>query len=317
LKSSLRKREITHPGEERLQVATLALEFKDGFVNVMGHRLYYKTIGEPSKGTVLCLHGGPGGSHWSTINMADMAPCGYKVVWYDQLGCGESARLSDYSDYTIEKASDEVEGVRRELGLGNCHIWGYSYGGCLALQTVLRHPRGFRSLTVASGYASAGELYDEVMKLVARLPPKIRDTIREYEAQGRMDNPKYAKAAGYFMRKHASDLKVVPYGLSISISGTNMELAKAMAGDSEAITTPATGTLARWDVRRDLRRVKVPTLVTVGARDFVTPKCAKTIHEGIRGSKLVVFEKSGHNAIEKERDLFMKTVVDFLGTVAG
>ena len=295
----------------------MVLDFKDGFVNVSGHRLYYKTIGEPSKGTVLCLHGGPGGSHWSAINMADIAPSGYKVVWYDQLGCGKSERLANYSDCTIEKASDEVEGVRQELGLGTCHLWGYSYGGCLALQAILRHPTGFRSLTVASGYASTNELYDEVMKLVAALPPKIRHVIEEYEAQGRTADPKYAKAAGYFMRKHVSDLKVAPYGLSIMMSGMNNGLAKALMGDTDAITAPVTGTLATWDVRRDLRRIKVPTLVTVGARDFVTPKCAETTHRGIRGSKLVVFRKSGHNAIEKERDLFMKTMIGFLGTVSG
>ncbi|HUI24258.1 MAG TPA: proline iminopeptidase-family hydrolase [Nitrososphaerales archaeon] len=295
----------------------MALDFKDGFVNVQGHRLYYKTIGEPSKGTVLCLHGGPGGSHWTTINMADIAPFGYKVVWYDQLGCGNSEDLAKYSDYTIEKASDDVEGVRQGLGLGTCHLMGYSYGGCLALQTILRHPRGFRSLTIASGYASSSELYDEMMKLVAGLPPKIRHTIEEYEAQGRMDDPEYAKAAGYFMRKHVSDLKVVPYSVSISRSKANNELAKALMGDTDAITAPVTGTLATWDVRRDLRRIKVPTLVTVGARDHVTPGCAETIHRGIRGSKLVVFRKSGHNAIEKERDMFMQTMIDFLDTVSG
>jgi len=59
--------------------------FDDGFVKVIGYRIYYKTIGQPSKGTILCLHGGPGGSHRSTINMADLAPLGYRVVWYDQL----------------------------------------------------------------------------------------------------------------------------------------------------------------------------------------------------------------------------------------
>ena len=57
-----------------------ALRFRDGFVRALGYRIYYKSIGEPSKGTVLCLHGGPGVDHWTEINMADLAPLGYRVV---------------------------------------------------------------------------------------------------------------------------------------------------------------------------------------------------------------------------------------------
>ena len=293
----------------------MALEFTDGFVRVLGHRLYYKSIGEPKKGAVLCLHGGPGGTHWTVINMADIAPFGYKVVWYDQLGCGKSERLASYSGYTIERAADEADEVRRRLGLGRCHLWGYSYGGALALQTIIRHPREFCSLIVSSGYASSEELYDEIMRLVARLPARIRRAITDYEARGKMDDPEYQRAAEWFLRRHFSDLRIPPYGLSITRASMNRDIAVAMNGDSEAITLPATGTLAGWDVRGELRGIHVPALVTVGARDHVTPGCARTIHEGIADSKLVVFRKSGHDAIFKERDLYMKAIIDFLDSV--
>ena len=90
----------------------MSLEFRDGFVRVLGSRIYFKSIGRSSKGTVLCLHGGPGGNHWSIIDMADLAPLGYRIVWYDQLGCNRSEKPRSYRNYTIEQSADEAEAVR-------------------------------------------------------------------------------------------------------------------------------------------------------------------------------------------------------------
>lgn len=294
--------------------SSLALAFHDGFVRVLGYRIYYKSIGRPSKGTILCLHGGPGVNHWTDINMADLAPSGYRVVWYDQLGCGKSEKPRSYRNYTIERAADEAEAVRRCLRLGRVHLWGHSYGGILALQTILSHPRGFISLVVSSGYASTAQWVAELRRLVSRLPTKTRMTIEASEAKGRFDDPRYKKAVAEFMRRHFSDLRVPPYNMAIATGNT--KIMRAMVGESEAITAPMTGSLASWNVKRKLKQMRVPTLVTVGARDLVTPACARTIHRGIRGSRLVRFRRSGHDALSKERDLYIETVRNFLDNVS-
>jgi proline iminopeptidase len=290
----------------------MALEFHDGFVRVLGYRIYYKSIGRPSKGTILCLHGGPGGSHWSLINMADLAPLGYRVVWYDQLGCGKSEKPKSYRNYTIERAADEAEAIRRRLHLGRVHLCGYSYGGSLALQTILSHPKGFMSLVVSSGYASTAEWLAEVRRLISRLPAKMRVAIETGEARGRFDDSRYKKAIAEFMRRHFSDLRVTPYNLTI---GTlNAKIHRAMMSDPEGFAV--TGNLASWNVKPKLKQIRIPTLVTVGARDLATPACARTIHRGIRGSRLVIFRKSGHDVLFKERDLYMETVRNFLENVS-
>ena len=288
----------------------MVLRFRDGFVRVLGYRIYYKSIGRPSKGTILCLHGGPGGNHWSCINMADLAPLGYRVVWYDQLGCDRSEKPKSYRNYTIERSADEAETIRRSLRLGRVHLWGQSYGGSLALQTILSHPEEFLSLVVSSGFASTAQWVAELRRLVSRLPAKTRVIIEASEAKGRFDDPRYQKAAAEFMRRHFSDLRVAPF--NFSMMGTfNARIMRTM-GVSEAITLPVTGSLASWNVVPKLRQIRVPTLVTVGARDLATPACAMTIHRGIRGSKLVMFRKSGHDALFKERELYIETVKNFL-----
>jgi len=289
----------------------MALRFRDGFVRILDYRIYYKTIGRPSKGTVLCLHGGPGVDHWTDINMADLAPLGYRVVWYDQLGCGRSEKPTSYRNYTIERSGDEAEAVRQHLHLGRVHMWGHSYGGCLALQTILNHPTGFRSLIVSSGFANTAEWLAELRRLISRLPAKMRMAIEAGEAKGKYDDPRYKKAMAEFMRRHFSDRRVRSWNAAMAT--VNTKIARTMMGDPEAF--PVTGNLASWNVTPKLKQIRVPTLVTVGTRDLATPACARTIHRGIRGSKLVIFRKSGHDALSKERDLYIDTVSGFLDNV--
>jgi len=291
----------------------MVLRFHDGFVSVLGHRIYYVSIGKPSKGTVLCLHGGPGYDHWTNINMADLAPFGYRVVWYDQLGCGKSEKPRSYQNYTIEQSADEVEAVRRSLRLGRVHLWGHSYGGCLALQTALSHPGEFLSLVVSSGFASTAEWVGELRRLISELPTEKRMAIEECEPKGRFDDPIYREAIAEFTQRHFSDLRVIPY--DVAITTRNNKIMKTMMGEPEALFT-MTGNLASWNVKRKLKQIRVPTLVTVGARDLVTPACARTIHRGIRGSRLEIFRKSGHDSLSKERDLYIETVRDFVDSIS-
>lgn len=290
----------------------VAFGFHQGFVRVLGHRLFWKSLGAGERGSILCLHGGPGGNHWFTMPMADMASLGYRVVMYDQFGCGRSDRPRSYEGYTIESAAREVDAVRRALGMGRCHLWGSSYGGALALQAVIDAPRAFRTLMVSSGFASVRQVEDECGRLVRRLPRRDRAAIESVEGRGRPQTAAYRAAVATFYRRHGNGLPVRPYEVALGFQGMNRELQSAMTSPNEGLLARSTGTMASWDVRSRLGRIRVPTLVMVGRHDFVTPECARTIHRGIADSKLVIFETAGHEPSFKERGRFMQLVQRFL-----
>jgi proline iminopeptidase len=290
----------------------MTIEFHEGFVRVLGHRLFWKSIGGGERGTILCLHGGPGGNHWFTMPMADMASLGYRVVMYDQFGCGRSDRPRSFEGYSIESAAREVDAVRRALRLGRCHLWGSSYGGALALQAVLQSPGSFRTLMVSSGFASVRQAEDELARLVRRLPRRDRAAIESGESRSRMNTPSYRTATEKFYRIHGSGFPVRPYEVVLGFQNQNLQLNTALNGPQGGLLTRSTGTIANWDVRDQLGRIRIPTLVMVGRRDFVPPPCARAIHRGIPGSQLVIFENAGHEPAFKERGAFMQVVRDFL-----
>jgi proline iminopeptidase len=278
----------------------MALEFRDGFVRALGNRLYWNSIGIPEKGTILFLHG-LGVDHHIGRNYADLAQFGYRVVTYDRRGVGRSQRPRSSRDFSLRREAEEVEAVRRGLRLGRCHLVGYSWGGNLVLESALRYPRSFRSLVVSNASASRPEFLAECNRLVARLPKSAQHAIELVDVQGRPAGRAYREAWAEFNRRHAGDERVMPIDAVLAFQGSNPKVVTAVEQANK-----------EWDVRDQLGRIRLPTLVTTGIRDFCTPRLARTISRGIPRSKLVIFRKSGHNCLNRERDLYLDVIRRFL-----
>ena len=288
------------------------MEPTEGHVKILGFDLFYRTYGRPTKGTILCLHGGPGATHDYLLSLEDLAQFGYRVVLIDQLGCGKSERPRGTALYTIAHNVGEVEGVRKALQLGKVHLMGSSYGGALAIATALKYQRNLRSLVITGGLASVPLTVREMRRLVNRLPPKTRATLAKYEAREDYENPEYLAAVDVFYRRHVCRLPVWPREVTYSFEHLSRPVYFTMNGPNEFTII---GTIRDWDVTDQLPTIRVPTLVTVGRYDEVTPRVAESIHRGIRGSKLVRFEKSAHLAMWEERSHYIGVVRDFLDRV--
>jgi len=284
----------------------------EGYAKILGFNLFYRTYGTPTKGTVLCLHGGPGMTHDYLLPLEDLAQFGYRVVFMDQLGCGKSERPRGTELYSIAHNVEEVEAVRKALRLGKVHLMGSSYGGALAIATALKYQRNLRSLVITGGLASVPLTVREMRRLVNRLPPKTRATIAKYEATEDYQNPAYLAAVNVFYRRYVCRLPVWPREVTYTFEHASQPVYFTMNGPNEFTII---GTIKDWDVTDQLPRIKVPTLVTVGRYDEVTPRVAMSIHRGIRGSKLVRFEKSAHLAMWEERAHYIEVVRDFLDQI--
>jgi len=284
----------------------------EGYVKVLGFRLFYRVFGEARRGTVLCLHGGPGATHDYLLPMADLTEYGYKVVFYDQLGCGRSEMPDDTSLFTVERGVEEVEGIRRALNLGRIHLMGSSYGGLLAIAYALKYQENLKSLIISSGLASVPLAVAEMQRLKSELPPEIQKTLRKYEEIGDYENPEYLKAVQEFYKRHLCRLPEWPKELVYTMEHMSKPVYYTMNGPNEFTII---GTLKDWDVTDQLHKIRVPCLITVGRYDEVTPKVAESMHQRIKGSKLVIFENSSHVAMWEEREKFIEVVRKFLEEV--
>jgi proline iminopeptidase len=284
----------------------------EGYVNVEGYRFFYRSFGQSVKGVILGLHGGPGSTHDYLLPLADLAQFGYRVVLYDQLGCGRSELPKNPALFTVERAVEETEEVRRALNLGKINVIGSSWGGLLAIAYALRYQRNLKSIVTVGGLASVPLTTAEMQRLKSQLPIDVREVMKKYEELGDYENPEYLKAVDVFYRKHLCRLKEWPKELVYSFDHMSKPVYLTMNGPNEFTII---GNIRYWDVTNQLHKIRVPTLVTGGKYDEVSPKVARSIHKGIRGSKLVTFPNSSHLAMWEEREKFITVVREYLDRV--
>jgi proline iminopeptidase len=113
------------------------------------YKVWTKRMGHgPVK--VLLLHGGPGVSHEYLEAMESFLPeAGIETYYYDQLGVNFSDQPKDPSLWTLERYCEEVEEVRRGLGLDNFVLYGHSWGGILAMEYALKYQQHLRGLIIS------------------------------------------------------------------------------------------------------------------------------------------------------------------------
>ncbi len=96
----------------------------EGYIEVPGGKVWYRAVGpetpageQTSAIPLLCLHGGPGFTHYYLEPLEALAEH-RPVIFYDQLGCGRSDRPDDVTLWTVDRFVEELAQVRAALGLG-------------------------------------------------------------------------------------------------------------------------------------------------------------------------------------------------------
>jgi proline iminopeptidase len=103
-----------------------------------GHRLYVEQCGNPDGLPVVVLHGGPGGG-CSPIMRRFFDPAGWRIVLFDQRGCGRSRPHASVRGNTTWHLVDDIEHLRRLLGIDRWAVFGGSWGATLALIYAITH----------------------------------------------------------------------------------------------------------------------------------------------------------------------------------
>ncbi len=104
-----------------------------------GHRIYVEQCGHPTGKPVIVLHGGPGGG-CSPAMRRYFDPSVYRIVLFDQRGCGRSRPHASVDDNTTWHLVSDIETIRRTLGIDRWMTFGGSWGATLALVYAITHP---------------------------------------------------------------------------------------------------------------------------------------------------------------------------------
>ena len=284
---------------------------EEGRIPFRGHETWYRSVGDGPGIPLLCLHGGPGSTHLGLTMLEPLAD-ERRVVFYDQLGSGNSSKPSDPSLWRVELFVAELATVREALGLERVHVLGHSWGGMFAQEYALTQPAGLASLVLSSTLSSAAVWREESLRLRAAMPLDIATLLDAHEAAGTTDDPEYEQAMLEFLHRHLCRLDPWPPIVEEILRSTNLEVYNTMWGPSEANPT---GILADWNVTSRLGEIHVPALVMCGRHDEATPSQAEAIAAALPDAELVIFEESAHLAPLEETERYLSTVRAFLARV--
>lgn len=109
------------------------------------HTLYYEEVGNPNGKPIVFLHGGPGGGI-DPIHRRFFNPQKWRVVLFDQRGCGRSAPHAELRENTTWHLVSDIERLRQHLGIDRWVVFGGSWGSTLSLAYSQTHPEACKGL---------------------------------------------------------------------------------------------------------------------------------------------------------------------------
>ena len=111
------------------------------------HEIYYEECGAPNGKPVVVLHGGPGGAINTTMRRF-FDPTRWRTVLFDQRGCGKSRPNASLQDNTTWTLVEDIERLRKRLGVQKWSVFGGSWGSTLALAYAIKHPDRVENLVL-------------------------------------------------------------------------------------------------------------------------------------------------------------------------
>lgn len=111
------------------------------------HEIYVEESGRPDGTPVVFVHGGPGGGT-DPDQRRFFDPAAYRIVLFDQRGCGKSQPHASLEENTTWDLVDDMERIRTELGIDRWVVFGGSWGSTLALAYAETHPDRVRALVL-------------------------------------------------------------------------------------------------------------------------------------------------------------------------
>ncbi|MGX9357973.1 prolyl aminopeptidase [Mycoplasma sp. 773] len=115
--------------------------YKTGFLKVSDiHSIYYEEVGNPNGQPILFIHGGPGGGI-SESNRQYFDPNHYRIILFDQRGCGKSMPSAEIKENTTLNLISDIEELRKNLNIDKWILFGGSWGSCLSLIYAINYPQ--------------------------------------------------------------------------------------------------------------------------------------------------------------------------------
>ena len=289
--------------------------YDSGFLDIDNHNIYYEQCGNPKGKPAVFLHGGPGGGGSEDVRRF-FNPAIYRIVIFDQRGCGRSKPHGCLENNTTWDLVSDIENLRNKLGIQKWLVFGGSWGSTLSLAYAQAHPGSVSEIVLRGIFLlRKEELHWFYQDGASRIFPEAWSSFLEIIDEDKRDNlmcayhkiftsddkQKRLIAAIAWSRWEAatSSLSYKP-SLVEEFSDPEFALAFALIENHYFINKGWFETENQLIENIDKIR-SIPSVIVQGRYDVVCPmKTAWELSEAWPEAEMIIAPSSGHTAFEKE-----------------
>ena len=258
----------------------------------------YLHITDAGKGRpVVLIHGWPLSDEMYEYQYKDLVDGNFRVIGITLRGFGKSSK--PYGAYNYDIFASDIKKVLRKLNIKNAVLGGFSMGGSVAIHYVSIY-KGARVSKLAL-FGAAAPIWTQRKDFPYNLPKSAVDDLIELNYK---DRPKLlSDFAKIFSAEDTSLNKGIGNWLyGICISASSYATAQCLIA------------LRDTDLRNDMAKIKIPTLIMHGKKDKICAfVLAELMNAGIANSHLVAFGNSGHSMFLEETKKFNSELIKFAG----
>ena len=299
-------------------------QYRDEMLKVSDiHHIYYEECGNANGVPVVFLHGGPG-SGCNPTQRRFFDPSYYRIVLFDQRGCGRSTPQGEVTDNTTNDLVNDIETIRNHLGIARWHVFGGSWGSTLALAYALKHTAQVVSLVLRGIFLSRPSDLNWFLSEVKNFHPQPYHTLCAYLSEDKRENILDAFEALVFSDdKNISIPAATAWNayessmMSLLPREPSEKVSEKTSGKASENRTAGEVEVARARVQihyikhlcfvgnRDLlteasqKLSHIPTTIVQGRYDMVCPPIsAWELARAMPHAKLIMVADAGHSAME-------------------
>jgi len=289
--------------------------YDTGFMVVGEHEIYYEQCGNPNGKPAVFLHGGPGGGGSEAVRRF-FNPDAYRIIVFDQRGCGRSKPHTCLTNNTTWDLVADIESLKHKLNIDQWLVFGGSWGSTLALAYAQTHPDSVSEMVLRGIFMlrkkeldwfyqeGASKIFPDAWeKFIEPIDISKRDNLISayYEIFKSDDEDEKLKAAIAWSRWEGStvNLSYSPE-MADSFSKPKFALAFALIENHYFINKGFLSHEQQLIEGIDSIR-NIPATIIQGRYDVCTPvETAWELHKSWPEAKFIITPFSGHSAFEKE-----------------
>lgn len=274
-----------------------------------GHEVYYEQSGNPKGKPAVYVHGGPGGG-CSPGQRRVFNSEKYRIILFDQRGCGQSKPFASLENNTTWDLVDDIEQIRRHLDIDRWQVCGGSWGSTLSLVYAQTHPQRVSELVLRGIFTlrkseldwyyqgGAGRIFpDEWEKFIAPIPESERSDFVSafYKRLIGTNEAEQLEAAKAWSMWEGSTINLLQRPQQIEYFGSDKFAIAFSRIECHYFINSGFFENDGWVLENTGLLKNIPTTIIQGRYDVCTPmKTAWDLHRALPNAEFIVVPDAGH-----------------------